>query len=61
VTNRLGEVYFDPEEIRTVFNIQVDLMLAQGALSGQPSSIIDLSGEFPEIIREGAGDISWII
>jgi tRNA threonylcarbamoyl adenosine modification protein (Sua5/YciO/YrdC/YwlC family) len=61
VTNRLGELYFDPEEIRTVFNIQVDLMLAQGALSGQPSSIIDLSEEIPEIIREGAGDISWII
>jgi len=34
-------------------------MLSQGGLSGKPSSIVDLSGEAPEIIREGAGDISF--
>jgi len=33
-------------------------MLASGKLVGSPSSIIDLSGESPEIIREGAGDVS---
>jgi len=58
VTNRKGENLFDPLEIRTVFNAQVDLMLASGHLEGKPSSIVDLSGEEVEIIREGAGDLS---
>ncbi len=61
VTNRKGEIYFDPEEIQRFFNPHVDLMLSIGALSGQPSTIIDLSGEEPEIIREGAGDISFLV
>lgn len=58
VTKRRGELLFDPEEIKSIFNPHVDLMLSDGALSGKLSSVIDLSGEKPEIIREGAGDIS---
>lgn len=58
VTNRKGEVLSDPFEIKNIFNSQVDLMLASGKLAGDPSSIIDLSGESPEIIRKGAGDVS---
>lgn len=61
VTNRKGEILFDPEEIRTIFNTHVDLMLSSGALEGKPSSIIDLSQEEPEIIREGAGDVSMFV
>ena len=26
----------------------------------EPSSVVDLSGEEPEIIREGAGDVSYL-
>jgi len=37
-----------------VFDFQVDLMLASGNLSGTPSSVIDLSGEEPMVVREGA-------
>ena len=57
-TTRKGELIFDPLEIRSVFNASVDLMLSMGALTGTPSSIVDLSGEVPEIIREGGGDLS---
>ena len=57
-TTRKGDLIFDPLELRTVFNNSVDLMLSMGALSGRPSSIIDLSGEEAEIIREGSGDVS---
>jgi len=57
-TTRLGQILFDPQEIRSVFNLSVDLMLSMGALKGVPSSIIDLSGEEAEIIREGSGDLS---
>lgn len=58
VTNRKGDLLYDPFEIKTVFDFQVDLMLSSGQVSGQPSSIIDLSEEEPQIIREGAGDVS---
>lgn len=57
-TTRKGELIFDPLELKTVFNTSVDLMLSMGALNGVPSSIIDLSGEEAEIIREGSGDLS---
>lgn len=58
VSNRKGESIFDPFEIKNIFNSQVDLMLASGNISNQPSSVVDLSGEEPEVIREGAGDVS---
>ena len=57
-TTRLGEVLINPEEIKSIFNSRVDLMLASENMSFEPSSIVDLSGEEPEIIREGAGDVS---
>ncbi len=58
VTKRKGEPLHNPEEIKLLFENQVDLMLAAGTLDRLPSSIIDLSGDKPEIIREGAGDVS---
>ena len=61
VTNRLGELYYDPVEIKVVFDVSVDLMLASGTLTGKPSSIVDLSNNEPEILREGSGDLSWFL
>ncbi|MCB9248817.1 MAG: threonylcarbamoyl-AMP synthase [Ignavibacteriales bacterium] len=57
-TTRKGELIFDPLEIKAMFNLSVDLMLSMGALSGIPSSIVDLSGDEAEIVREGSGDLS---
>lgn len=57
-TTRKGDLLVDPMEIKSVFNFQVDLMLASGNLSSIPSTVIDLSGEEPVIVREGAGDVS---
>jgi len=57
-TTRKGDLLVDPMEIKSVFNFQVDLMLASGNLSGIPSTVIDLSDEEPVIVREGAGDVS---
>lgn len=57
-TNRKGELILEPTEIKIIFKNQVDLMLAQGGLGGKPSSIVDLSEEVPQIVREGAGDVS---
>ncbi|MCH7722240.1 MAG: threonylcarbamoyl-AMP synthase [Bacteroidetes bacterium] len=60
-TRSNGEILFDPNEIRSIFNSQVDLMLASGNLSGIPSSVIDLSDDEPVVIRKGAGDVSLFV
>lgn len=60
-TNRKGKLILDPAEIRSIFQFDVDLMLAQGGLGGIPSSIVDLSGDSPVVVREGAGDISMFL
>jgi tRNA threonylcarbamoyl adenosine modification protein (Sua5/YciO/YrdC/YwlC family) len=60
-TNRKGKVLVDPLEIKSIFSNQVDLMLASGNLAANPSSIVDLSEESPEVIREGAGDVSLFV
>ncbi len=57
-TNRKGEILIDPTEIKNIFNSQVDLMLAAGNLNNNPSSVVDLSSDEPEILRKGAGDVS---
>ena len=60
-TRRNGEILFDPNEIRSIFNSRVDLMLASGDLWGIPSSVIDLSDDEPVVIRKGAGDFSLFV
>ena len=57
-TNRKGQILVDPNEIKNIFNPLVDLMLAAGNLAGNPSSVVDLSMNEPEILRVGAGDVS---
>ncbi len=37
---------------------EVDLVLDAGILLGVPSTVVDWSGDGPEIVREGAGDVA---
>ncbi len=60
-TNRKGDVIYDPFEVRNIFNSQVDLMLSMGPLMGEQSTVVDLSDEAPEVLREGAGDVSMFV
>lgn len=60
-TNRKGDVIYDPFEIKNIFNTQVDLMLSMGPLMGEPSTVVNLSDEEPEVLREGAGDVSLFV
>jgi len=50
--------YSDPLEIEKEFGDKVDLVIDAGILSADPSSVIDLSGDQPVIIRKGKGDVS---
>lgn len=48
----------DPDEIREALQKQVELVIDGGACSLLPTSVIDLTGESPVVLREGRGDVS---
>ncbi len=50
----------DPEEIRDRLGDRVDVIIDGGSGSCEPTSIIDLTGETPVVVREGKGDTSFI-
>jgi tRNA threonylcarbamoyl adenosine modification protein (Sua5/YciO/YrdC/YwlC family) len=58
VTTHAGDIMNDPEIIKRVYEKQADLMLSAGIGKDVPSSIVDLSEDVPQVIREGAGDVS---
>ena len=43
-------------EIRERLEHQVDLVVDAGACSSEPTTVIDLTGEEPHLVRQGAGD-----
>ena len=45
----------DPEEIYEQYKHQVDLIIDGGFGGNQPSTIVDCTGNTPELIREGLG------
>jgi tRNA threonylcarbamoyl adenosine modification protein (Sua5/YciO/YrdC/YwlC family) len=48
----------DPSEIRERLERQVDLILDAGACGVETSTIIDLTGGVPELVRQGKGDLA---
>ena len=59
--NMSGEnIISDPFQIEDLFGSQLDAVIDGGNLSGDPSTVIDLSGDAPEVLRMGAGDTSWV-
>lgn len=51
------EYLTDPFEIYETYQHQVDFVIDGGFGSHQPSTVVDLTGNEPEIIREGAGEL----
>jgi len=51
-------LYNDPAEIEERFAKQLDLVIDGGVIVAEHSSIIDLTDEFPNVIRKGKGDVS---
>lgn len=50
------EYFTDPEIIHDIFEKQVDLVIDSGIGNMIGSTVIDCTGDVPELIREGAGD-----
>ena len=46
----------EPEAIRDLLGERVDLIIDAGTCSHDPTTVIDLTGDYPVIIREGKGD-----
>jgi tRNA threonylcarbamoyl adenosine modification protein (Sua5/YciO/YrdC/YwlC family) len=45
-------------EIEMLFNNRVDVIIDGGPVYPNPSSVIDLTGSIPEVLREGKGDVT---
>jgi len=56
-----GEVFYDPAEIEKKVGKTLDLVIDGGILVSEPSSIIDLTGDTPQILRQGRGDVSFFL
>lgn len=54
--NNMAE--FDPEIIRDCLEKQVDLILNGGYLGEKPTTVVDFTEDFPQVIRVGEGDPS---
>ncbi|MBI1173878.1 MAG: threonylcarbamoyl-AMP synthase [Sideroxydans sp.] len=48
----------DPEEIRDLLERRVDLVIDSGAVGLEPTTIIDLTGDAPELVRRGKGEVA---
>lgn len=51
----------DPEVIHDRLGYQVDAVVDAGDIGGEPSSVIDLVGDQPEIVRHGKGDLTFFL
>jgi tRNA A37 threonylcarbamoyladenosine synthetase subunit TsaC/SUA5/YrdC len=50
------EEYTDPETIQEKFGKQVDMVIDGGTGGFRYSTIVDLTGDEPEVLREGLGE-----
>ena len=48
----------DPAEIRDQLQKQIELVIDGGSCSLEPTTVVDLTGEAPEVTRRGRGDVS---
>lgn len=60
VPSNSNEEMDDPEEIEGQYGHMVDLILDAGIIFSEPSTVFDLTGDEPFLVREGKGDISLV-
>lgn len=53
-----GDALTDPEIIRDRLERQIELVIDGGACSLEPTTVLDLTGDSPVLIREGRGTIA---
>jgi tRNA threonylcarbamoyl adenosine modification protein (Sua5/YciO/YrdC/YwlC family) len=50
----------DPYDIEERLSSQVDLVLLAGSCGVEPTTVLDLVGEVPEVVRRGCGSVDWL-
>jgi len=55
---RASEPLAEPEAIRDIMGHQIDLIIDGGCCRYQPTTVVDLTGDYPVVVREGQGDVS---
>jgi tRNA A37 threonylcarbamoyladenosine synthetase subunit TsaC/SUA5/YrdC len=58
--DEIVEYTTDPELIHERYKDQVDLVIDGGYGSLLPSTVIDCTGQMPELIRQGAGEVDLL-
>ena len=53
-----GSIFHDASLIHEYFDNRLDVVIDGGYISGKPSSVVSILDDTPEVIREGAGDVS---
>ena len=53
-----GTVFNDASLIHDYFQSRIDIVIDGGPVPGDPSSVVSLINDFPEVLRRGAGDVS---
>ncbi len=56
-TDPEGEVFRDASLIHDFFGTRLDAVIDGGPVAGEPSSVISLIGDEPEVLREGVGEV----
>jgi tRNA threonylcarbamoyl adenosine modification protein (Sua5/YciO/YrdC/YwlC family) len=56
-----GEVLIDPRDIKDKLGHGLDLILDGGYKANEPSTVIDLTGPDPVVVRQGKGDVSDLL
>jgi len=53
-----GAIFYDASLINEHFGNRLDAVIDGGYVPGQPSSVVSIIDDTPEVIREGVGDVS---
>ena len=57
-TKPVGTIFHDASLIHDFFGTRVEVVIDGSIVPGQPSSVISLIDDMPEVIRKGIGDVS---
>ena len=60
VTKPDESLYNEPEEIDHMYGRQLDMVIDGGIIVAEHSSIVDLTEDYPQVLRAGKGDVSFI-
>jgi tRNA A37 threonylcarbamoyladenosine synthetase subunit TsaC/SUA5/YrdC len=48
----------DAHDIRDRYEHQIAAVIDAGACAHEPTTVVDLTGDVPEVLRQGGGDIA---